>query len=168
MKRILLLVMLALSICCTAFASEQDIVNSFKAFVTTEVQPIKDTYPVLPENKVNYYNHSEPYYQRSKQEFTYDILNVEKTDSLMYPYMGYVLLEKVTTYYKRSSSQLQAAKETRVAYKSTEKYRLEYSYDNGQWNLAFATIYDKDGFAKRYRASNEDKDIVFKQFYYIN
>lgn len=171
MKRILLLVILALTICCTAFANEQAIVDSFKTFVPAEIQVIKNTYPVLGAEQITKHEpdkyNKETYYQKKKQEFSYDILNVEKTDSLMYPYMGYVLLEKKTTYYKRSLSQLQATKEIEIAYISTDKYRVEYSYDNGSWNLAFVTIYDEDGFAKRYKASNEDKDIVYKPFYYI-
>lgn len=171
MKRILLLVILALTICSSCFANEQAIVDSFKTFVPAEIQVIKNTYPVLGTEQITKHEpdkyNKETYYQKKKQEFSYDILNVEKTDSLMYPYMGYVLLEKKTTYYKKNNDIAMAFGEIDIAFVSTTKYRVEYSYDNGSWNLAFVTIYDEDGFAKRYKASNEDKDIIYKPFYYI-
>ena len=87
MKKIFLLVMLALSICSSCFANEQAIVDSFKTFVPAEIQVIKNTYPVLGTEQITKHEpdeyNKETYYQKKKQEFAYGILHVEKTDSLM-------------------------------------------------------------------------------------
>ena len=171
MKRILLLVMLALTICSSCFANEQDIVNSFKSFVETEFKPIKDSYPVLGNDKIEFHKgdkYRKAYYQKNNQNFSCEILDVKSTDSLILPYIGSVLLEQATNYYKRSPYIEQAMGEIDIEFIITEKYKFEYGYQSGQWNLIGVTAYDDEGLSKRYKATNSDKAKLYKPFYKDN
>lgn len=146
MKKIFLLVMLALTICCTAFASEQDIVNSFKTFANTKIQPIEQTYEtshyIIKFMEGNKY--VKPSYTKQDQVFTYE-LDVKKTDSLIFPYIGIIRLTKTTRYNGKHLSEEEAINTpmSNLPY-DVVRAAVIYDYDNGNWRANYYEYADGD------------------------
>ena len=93
-KRILVLVMLAMSICSIGFTSEQDVVNSFNVFIKGVVNEIRSSHErgdvdvrFIPTTQLYVADY---WCKVSQDSFQYDIVDIRKTESLMTPYMAVV------------------------------------------------------------------------------
>ena len=143
MKKIFLLVILALTICCTAFANEQAIVDSFANFINPKIVEVQQSYenskPVVTYVEGNKYVKS--YYTKDIERFSYRV-DVRETDSLMSPYIGVLELKRVGTSFKPHATEQEALNENQVWIDFVTRYRLVYNYNNGNWQFAKVTIFD--------------------------
>ncbi len=171
MRRILLVFMLAMSICGSVFANAQEVVNSFKTFVTPKVAQVEATY-AQAEPTVKYREgdkYIEPYYSKSTQNFEY-ALDVQSTDSLMSPYIGIIELKQTITNYQKHSTPEAAMAETQVSLNFITRYKLVYNYDNGNWVFAKATMFDDNmgDFPTTYSTLGESDESWYKMVSYSN
>lgn len=138
MKKIFLLVMLALTICSSCFANEQAIVDSFKTMVSNKIAPIEATYanskPVITKHGGD--NIYPAYYTKLEEVLEYDI-DVQKTDSLIKPYRGIVKLARIVysygTHYSYESAQFASGGLVDYAWRTS----IFYDYVDGKWQPDF-------------------------------
>ena len=138
MRKLLLAVILVLSVCGTAFANEQAIVDSFKSLVIPKITPIEQTYqgtkPVITEHKNKQGLPS--YYTKQEEVFEYEI-DVQKTDSLMKPYRGIVKLARIVysygNHFSYESAQFASGGLVDYSWRTT----IFYDYENGTWKPDF-------------------------------
>lgn len=161
MKKLLVLVMLALSICANCFANESDIVNSFRAVVMPKIQPIEASYNgVVPV--IKYYEatkYSPAYYQKLEEVLDYKI-DVIKTDSLVYPYRGVVKISKIVYSYGKVNTPEEAKQMRGGLTDYSWKANIYYNYDNGNW---VADYYDYKGFVTLNKIKGDD---IYGEFYF--
>ena len=113
-KRLLILIMALLLVCASCLADEQVVVDSFKVHVQDIMQPVLATYKKDAVH-IRYFDPSKHGLQGSGHWFK--VLNLEpvysldvkKNDSVMYPYIGILDVERYTIYrqlsYQRRSLQ---------------------------------------------------------------
>lgn len=129
MKKIFTMLLLLCSLCSVSFANEQEVINSFKAFVADLVAPVEATY-----NK-GYYtvlDGSNGYFKTSSHSLTYTY-DIKKTDSVMYPYLGILEVSNKTNFYKHYATEIEARNAFDVDFVSEDRQRNIYKYDNGKW-----------------------------------
>lgn len=160
MKRIFLIVILALSICLNCFANEQDIVNNFKTMVSNKIAPIEATYanskPVITKHGGD--NIYPAYYTKLEKVLEYDI-DVQKTDSLIKPYRGIVKLARIIysygTHYSYESAQFANGGLVDYDWRAS----IFYDYVDGKWQPDF---YEYAGIGDvRFR---ENGDNIYNDF----
>lgn len=154
------------SFCSFSFAGEQEIVDSFKAYVMPKINMVESTYQNA-QPKVSYnegYSVIKPYYTKEISELQY-ALDVRKTDSLMSPYIGIVEIAKIEHIYKKHNTKEEAMKETQKWMDYLDKNRLKYVYSDGVWKVKTVTFYDVNGeMTDTYDISNEDDMSYYNWF----
>lgn len=133
MKKIFLLVMLALSICCTAFASKQQVIDSFKTLIQPKIAEVEATYPpysldryVIVKDGKNY--HKEMVIFTSE----YDI---KETKSILNPYIGILKLNRTEMAFKSHKTVAEAKTEMQPDFinDSVINISIVYKYTEGSW-----------------------------------
>lgn len=181
MKRIFITLLLIMTYCLPTYASEQDIVNSFTNFTNNIVAEIQDSYNKNPykvrfyeplDIQRKYYNDNGHWYKISKCNLRSSI-DIQRTDSLITPYIGYFTLNSDTiNYYSsdnpkgeyRTREEAEKASLQRLSISETE-YRFSYAYQNGQWVLKLAEWKDPDltnGLWKEGTLSTPQSNFVIK------
>lgn len=109
----------------------QKIVDSFRAKVDGDLQNHKSRKDVWPQTE-DQYAEAGWYMEDDELPASYSI-NVDKTDSLVSPYMGTAefLVTGSVTYPKNSKDEALAATQFKDSY--SINHRLLYAYQNGQW-----------------------------------
>lgn len=169
MKKLLILFMLVFSVFNTAFANGQEVVNSFKSFISPKISYVEQSYaqasPKVIYDKGSKY--TKPYYYKQTSEFEYK-LDVQVTDSLMSPYIGIVELKKSVKHYNGQKTEEKAKSEYNVHWVFIDRYRLVYNYDNGDWVFAKVTIYDDNmgGASSTYDMLGKDDESYYNMVRY--
>lgn len=166
MKKLLVLVILVMSFCSTAFANEQAIVDSFKALVNPKIVPIEQTYqnvkPIITEHKNQ--NGLPSYYTKVEEVLEYDI-DVQKTDSLIKPYRGVVKLARIVysygTHYSYESAQFASGGLVDYAWRAS----IFYDYVDGKWQPDFYEYAGLGGVRFRENGDNIYNSFVFNESY---
>nr|DAL54016.1 MAG TPA_asm: hypothetical protein [Caudoviricetes sp.] len=147
LKKILVLVMLAMTICSISFASEQDIVNSFTSFTNGIISEIQESHN-RGDSQVKWVPFNEYSSSGYWSKFGIDGLNasidIRKTNSLVTPYIGILNLSAEQFRYKYSKgANAKAEFSTKVAAENAKikgagvqlVSRFTYGYQNESWVL---------------------------------
>ena len=120
-------------------ATDQEIVASFQQFITEQLTPIYETY------KGNHYSIIGPHvYPDSKKQKWFkskdDLdkkysLDVEKTNSLVSPYIGTLVIKRNDFYSESFLSYESAEAATAIRHTNTRTYTFKIAYQNGKWVL---------------------------------
>lgn len=134
MNKILILAFMLLfglsNIVC-AEPSDSEVVASFKQYVSDEVTKAIATYEID-----NYRMHklsSGTWYKTTSNLDPHYIIDVQKNNSLISPYIGSVEIKKAFQFYEECSTKGLAEKSTKVRLLNTAKYRFKMAYQDNNW-----------------------------------
>ena len=129
MKRIFITLLLIMTYCLPTYANEQEIVNSFKAFVADLVAPVEATYG---NGYYEVIDGSEGYFKTRNYGFTYTY-DIKKSDSVMFPYIGILEVSNKTNFTKTYATEAEARNAFDIDFISEDRQKYIYKYDNGKW-----------------------------------
>lgn len=147
-KRLLILIMALLLVCASCLADEQVVVDSFKVHVQDIMQPVLATYKKDAVH-IRYFDPSKHGLQGSGHWFkvrnlepVYS-LDVKKNDSVMYPYIGILDVERYTEIFTGSYPTKEEASKAEKSYLSNamQHWRFYYGYQNGKWEKTKVEFY---------------------------
>ena len=153
-KRLLILIMALLLVCASCLADEQVVVDSFKVHVQDIMQPVLATYKKDAVH-IRYFDPSKHGLQGSGHWFkvrnlepVYS-LDVKKNDSVMYPYIGILDVERYTEIFTGSYPTKEEASKAEKSYLlmlcSTGAFTMAIRTGNGRkQRLNFTEILKKD------------------------
>lgn len=138
MKKIFTILLLLLcSLCSVSYASEQEVVASFQAFVANLVAPVEATYG---KGYYRVVKTDEGYFKSQQTDFTYSC-DIKKTDSVMYPYLGILEVSNKDNFSRNYATEAEARNATIYTIDSYNTHRLTYRYCNGKWEENRAYMY---------------------------
>lgn len=145
------MLLLLMTCCLPTYANEQDIVNSFTNFTNKILSEIRASY-AREDYYVNFHKETIEdkrdgirgnYWYKMGYSDLRSSIDIRKTDSLMTPYEGYLILGNSTVrYYSPNNTigeyqtrqEAELAKLKKVTFDEYE-YKFVYAYQNGQWVL---------------------------------
>jgi hypothetical protein len=119
----------------------QNIVDAFKLKVDTDLQSRRIRKDVWPQTS-NDYQEAGWYQERDEIPGSYSI-NVEKTESLVSPYLGTVEFPVTGSVSFPKNSKEEAANATEFKGSYSISHRLIYSYQNEQWVFKSEQCYER-------------------------
>ena len=156
-KKILFVLTILLFNVSTGFANEQDIANSFVTFANEQIKPIQESYDrgdytisFMPHDNFSRQNKlpGDVYFKSGLNNLESKI-DVKKTDSILNPYLGILILsadpisyysaDNLEGYYK-TKEEAQNAKLIKRGVGDV-LYKFEYAYQNGTWTLSRVISY---------------------------
>ena len=151
MKKLLsiILTVLIMSTFSVAFADEQEIVESFKTFVSDTMTPIIASYQG-EHYSIKYADcspiHEKSYWYKSTVTTPRYVIDVKKTDSLISPYLGLLDITNDLISYK---GKYDSAKEAETSSVQESPFMLRhnrytYAYQDGNW-VKIRVEYERDG-----------------------
>jgi hypothetical protein len=153
MKKFLTFLMVALAVCASAFAapSKQEAFDSLNAVRSELLNPIVATYS--KDVNANYNIVKVPstvagvgdkYYKVLAYKPTSDII-IRETGNTDKPYFGVITIDRTTKDFPKRISAATAAKQDAVVETNNVRYKLNYDYVNGAWNLVKGEILLSEG-----------------------
>ena len=121
---------------------EQKIVDSFREKLDADLQNHKSSKDVWPQTG-SQYQEAGWYQEKVELPASYSI-NVEKTDSLVSPYVGTAEFPVTGNVSYPKNSREDALEATQFKSSYTINHRLQYAYQNGQWVLKSEKCFDYD------------------------
>lgn len=139
--------------CLPTYANEQDIVNSFTNFTNNIVSEVQANYNTTPY-KVKYiivserekvFNKAGNYWVKFGKTNLRSSINIKRTDSLITPYIGYLILScDFIDYYSSNNNngEFKTKEQAEKAFllrinPSNDETRFTYAYQNGKWILKY-------------------------------
>jgi hypothetical protein len=121
----------------------EKIVDAFKGKVDADLKDKRSTKDVWPQTGSQYYE-AGWYMEKDELPSSYSI-NVEKTESLVSPYLGTAEFSVTgnTSYAKNSKEEALDATQFKNSYAIV--HRLLYAYQNGSWVLKSEKCFEYDG-----------------------
>ena len=146
-KRLLILIMALLLVCASCLADEQVVVDSFKVHVQDIMQPVLATYKKMLSTYVILI----PLNMDCRVQdigsrcgiWNLFILWMLKNDSVMYPYIGILDVERYTEIFTGSYPTKEEASKAEKSYLSNamQHWRFYYGYQNGKWEKTKVEFY---------------------------
>jgi hypothetical protein len=120
----------------------QRIVDAFREKVDADLQAHKGRKDVWPQAQTKY-EEAGWYMEADELPSSYSI-NVEKTESLVSPYLGTAEFPVTGNVSYPKNSREEALEATQFKSSYTINHRLQYAYQNGQWVLKSEKCFDYD------------------------
>lgn len=155
-KKVFLILLMLLTLCSSCFALTSDeAVVSFKNFTNNIVTRIQESQS-KNEWEIKYNQEAQKYSKIGHTNFRYSV-DLKATNSLMYPFVGYLFCKSDTIRYVTSdnpygifSSEAAARNANKTVIDSTslgnEWIRYQYYYENNNWVLKETAIYFEKNF----------------------
>lgn len=133
MKRILLVIMLAMSICGSVFANNQQVIDEFKTIVQDKVAQIQSTYPPYSLERYVIIKDGKNYH-KEMVIFTSEF-DIKETDSIVSPYIGILKLRKSEMAFKANKDIEKAKTEMYPDFTMGKDTNIDmiYKYSEGKW-----------------------------------
>ena len=145
MKKLFIMLICLVTFCNNCFADEQEIVADFTNFTNNICNEIKENYKEIKVAYVPYdrdIDYGDFWVKRQRTNLSSSI-DIQKTSSLISPYMGILILSNDYTLYHSTDNlkgnyhtALEAEKANIATItKGDGLYRFTYMYQNGEWIL---------------------------------
>ena len=144
MKRIVIFVvfLLTLTFCNSVFAMEDsEVVDSFKQYVDNVMTQVTPTYEGTHYGLTNSSETGGWYKSIKYLEPGYKI-DVEKTNSLISPYVGTLEVSTKTVFYEHNPNKGIASESEIINFTSSSTYKFTIAYQNDNWVVTSAKEYD--------------------------
>lgn len=143
LKRIGLLTVLLMFIIgtnlCLAAPTDAEIVISFKQYISDNMNKVLATYNGEHFSVIYSDSYKDWFKTRDDIDSNYKI-DIKKTDSLLYPYVGTLEVNKRIAFYQHRDSKESAANDTNINRYVTETYRFTIAYQDNQWVVTDSKI----------------------------
>lgn len=150
-KKIFILLTILLCNISTGFANEQEIANSFVTFANEQIKPIQESYErkdyfiyFMPHNDFSrQYKQPGDVYKKAGLSNLEAKIDVKKTDSILNPYIGILILsaDPIAYYSPDNLEGNYKTKEEAAKANLTKRgvgeciYKFNYIYKNNTWEL---------------------------------